>query len=98
MTVAASQWLAEQQTTLTPENRSRNAAIAAHAKWSKTDRIEGTAKARRASLDRFEDQVDPDRKLPSAERARRAESAKKAYFTQLSAKAAKARQAKRAAQ
>ena len=78
-------------------NASRNASIATNAKWAKTDRVAGTAKARRKWLESFEDQVDPDRTLPAAERARRAESAKRAYFTQLSAKAAKARQAKRIA-
>ncbi|CAN5898656.1 hypothetical protein BH23ACT5_BH23ACT5_10360 [soil metagenome] len=40
---------------------------------------------------RFEDQVDPDRVLLPAERARRAEHAKKAYFTRLALKSAQAR-------
>ena len=37
------------------------------------------------------DEVDPDRTLRSAERARRAEHAKKAYFTRLALKSAQAR-------
>jgi hypothetical protein len=42
-------------------------------------------------MDRFYDQVDPDRSLPAAERERRAEHARKAYFQRLAAKSAKAR-------
>jgi hypothetical protein len=37
------------------------------------------------------DEVDPDRELPEAERFRRAEHAKKAYFTRLALKSAQAR-------
>ena len=50
-----------------------------------------TAKARESFLARFEDEVDPDRRLPADERLRRAEHARKAYFTQLALKSAKAR-------
>ncbi len=46
--------------------------------------------------DRFARQVDPDRALPDAERRRRAECARKAYFAELAAKSAKARRARRA--
>jgi hypothetical protein len=42
-------------------------------------------------MDRFEDQVDPHRVLPNAERQRRAEQAKKAYFTRLALKSVQAR-------
>ena len=42
-------------------------------------------------LRKFEDQVDPDRTLAPEERAKRAESARKAFYTALSAKAVKAR-------
>lgn len=44
---------------------------------------------------RFEPQVDPDRRLPDGERRRRAEAAKKAYFTGLALKSSKARRAQR---
>jgi hypothetical protein len=55
------------------------------------DSREVTAPAREAFLRKFEDEVDPERVLPEAERARRAEHARKAYFTRLSLKSAKAR-------
>jgi hypothetical protein len=44
---------------------------------------------------RFERQVDPDGTLPEAERLRRAEAARKAYFTGLAFKSAKARRERR---
>lgn len=55
-----------------------------------------SAPARRAFLDRFVDQVDPDRTLPESERNRRAQAARRAYFTKLAAKSAKSRAAKAA--
>jgi hypothetical protein len=58
---------------------------------SKHDPRETTKKARDASMRRFVDQVDLERILPEAERLRRAEYAKKAYFTGLALKSAKAR-------
>jgi hypothetical protein len=42
-------------------------------------------------MDRFERDVDPDGTLPLAERARRAEHARKAYFAELARKSVKAR-------
>jgi len=45
-------------------------------------------------MSRFEDEVDPDRTLSPAERSRRAEHAKKAYFTRLAMKSAKVRSAR----
>lgn len=76
---------------LSPEERTLRARIAAHALHSQRDSRDLTAKARQAFWDRFEKQVDPDGVLPPAERARRAEHARKAYFTALSFKAAQAR-------
>lgn len=75
----------------TPSIRSLRARLAAHAKWATTDPVEGTRAARVAFNDRFEKQVDPDGLLPAAERARRAEHARKAYFTGLALKSAVAR-------
>jgi hypothetical protein len=69
--------------------------LAAHSRWAKYDPVEGTAKARDAFLLRFVDQVDPDRELPDSERLRRAESARKAYFTRLALKSAQARRRKK---
>lgn len=78
-------------------DRSQIARIAVHTSWSKTiDRTARTAPANRAFMARFEKQVDPDGLLAPEERAKRAESAKKAYFLQLGRKSAKARAAKKA--
>lgn len=77
---------------LTPEQRVLRAQIAAHVQWSKEDDPSArTAGARKAFLDRFDRQVDPDGKLLPHERARRAEHARKAYFKALALKSAKAR-------
>jgi hypothetical protein len=74
------------------------AQVAAHTRWAHTaDRQAATAPARSAFIERFEREVDPNNELDPAERARRAESAKKAYFLRLAAKSAAARRAKRAA-
>ena len=75
---------------------SRSASLhgraAAHKKWaSVADPAAETAAARKAFLDRFDRQVDPDGTLPLAERARRAAHARKAYFLTLAAKSAAAR-------
>ena len=80
---------------LTPEERSLRASIAAHESWANTeDRSSRTAAARAALLAKFEDEVDPDRKLDPAERARRAEHKRKAHFQRLALASAKARRAK----
>lgn len=63
-----------------PEERSRAARIAALTRWSKQDPHEGTAAARAAFLARFEEQVDPDRRLDPAERARRAHEAMRRHM------------------
>jgi hypothetical protein len=66
--------------------------IGAHESWARTeDRPARTAAARRAFLARFEREVDPDGTLSPAERERRAESARKAYFARLAMASAKAR-------
>jgi hypothetical protein len=76
---------------LTPEQRSLRARLAAHTLHSKRDRRQTTLKARESFLERFENEVDPDRVLPPAERARRAESAKSAYFMKLAFRSSRAR-------
>jgi hypothetical protein len=53
--------------------------------------VAGTSAARRAFNDRFERLVDPDQALDDAERRRRADSARKAYFAQLALASARAR-------
>ena len=67
-------------------------SIGAHESWARTtDFPARTAHARAAFLDRFEREVDPDGTLPPAERAIRAEHARKAYFKRLALKSAEAR-------
>ena len=76
--------------------RSLRSQMAAYTKWQQCeDRAEATAKARRAAMDRFDRQVDPDLVLAPEERAKRAEFARKAYFAGLALKSAKARRLRR---
>jgi hypothetical protein len=68
--------------------------MAAHSRWAKEDPNDPAGplpRARKAFLDRFEREVDPDGTLPPAERARRVESARKAYFARLALRSAQAR-------
>lgn len=74
-----------------PAEISLHGKLAALSRWSREDAVAGTAAARKASLDRFERQVDPDGQLDPVERAKRAERARKAYFTGLALKSAQAR-------
>jgi hypothetical protein len=69
--------------------RARMAAHLLHARVK--DSAEHTASARTAFLSRFEREVDPDGVLEPAERFRRAEHAKKAYFLRLALASRKAR-------
>ena len=70
--------------------------LAAHDMHSRHDARETTASARAKFLAQFEDQVDPDRVLPEAERLRRAEHARKAYMLRLAYKSVQARRARKA--
>lgn len=75
-------------------DRKLRAKLAAHSRWANTpedERREQSRRAREAFDARFEREVDPDGTLPPAERARRAEHARKAYFYRLALKSAKAR-------
>lgn len=73
-------------------DRSLIARLAAHESWANTaDPSARTAPARRAMLDRFERQVDPDGVLSPEERERRAGHARKAYFARLALRSAQAR-------
>lgn len=77
---------------LTPAERRLASQAGAHKSWMETDDWSArTAPARQAADARFELQVDPDGTLPPAERAKRAEQARKAYFKALAFKSAKAR-------
>lgn len=69
-----------------------NGRIGAHESWARTeDRTARTAPGTKAFLARFERQVDPDGVLSPAERERRAEHARKAYFARLGQKSGRAR-------
>lgn len=83
-------------TQFTSKQRVLRARLAAHESWARTvDPAARTAAARRAQLDRFDRQVDPDGTLAPADRARRAEHARKAYYTRLALQSVAARRAKR---
>lgn len=68
--------------------RARMAAYMLHARY---DPRETTKAAHRAFNQRFVDQVDPNRRLPDRERHRRAEAARRAYFTRLAYLSARSR-------
>jgi hypothetical protein len=80
---------------LTPDQRILRARVAAFAMHSqgKTN----TGPATRGFDLRFENQVDPDRKLSVQERAKRAEQAKRAYMSSLALKSSVARSKKKEA-
>ena len=80
---------------LTPTERRLAGQIGAYESWAKTsDRSARTAAARKAALDQFERQVDPNGELTPQERAIRASHARKAYFARLALKSAQARRAR----
>ena len=79
---------------MTPNERSQQARAAAHALHSQYDSRQLTKNARHKFNERFLDQVDPDRILLDAERLRRADHARKAYFIDLALKSAKVRKAR----
>jgi hypothetical protein len=83
--------------TLTPEQRALRAkagALGAYVQHATHDTRETTRAAREGFNARFFDQVDPKRELPEAERNRRANAQRKAYFQRLSLKGQAARRAK----
>lgn len=76
----------------TDTERRLAAQIAANISWARTpDASARTAPARAALMAKFEHQADPDGTLDPAERARRAEHLRKAYFQRLALKSARAR-------
>ena len=78
-------------TPLTPEQRSLRARLAAHSLHAQVDSVAHTAPAREAFLARFEAEVDPEGILPEAERRRRADQARSAYFARLALASSRAR-------
>lgn len=81
----------------TATERSLLARQGAYTLHSRYDSRELTKNARAKFLDGFLDEVDPSRELSEPERLRRAEYARKAYFTKLARKSAAARSARKAA-
>ena len=76
-----------------PRVRSLRGRIGAYQSWARTpDRAARTWPARKAALDRFEREVDPNNVLTPQERAKRAEWARKAHMQSLALKSAAARQ------
>jgi hydroxymethylpyrimidine/phosphomethylpyrimidine kinase len=77
---------------LSPEQRTLRASLAAHEMHAKNDSREITANARAAFLKRFVDQVDAATPgLPEAERLRRAEHLLRAHMKRLSLASSRAR-------
>ena len=82
-----------------PEIRALIARVAAHSRWAQVpDRSAATAPGRKAAMDRFERLVDPDGTLAPAERAKRAENARKAHFSRMALLSVQARKARRLAE
>jgi hypothetical protein len=76
----------------TREHRALQGGIGGHESWARTsDRSARTANGRARFLRRFDDQVDPERLLPAAERERRAKSARSAYFARLALRSSRNR-------
>ena len=76
---------------LTPEERTLRARMGAYRLHALYDPRETTKKARVAFAARFDRQVDPDGVLPPAERVRRADAARRAYFTELQLRSSRSR-------
>jgi hypothetical protein len=82
-----------QPESLTPAERVLRARVAALAMHQRHDPGKTTAKARAAFLASFERQADPEGRLAAAERQRRAQQLRRAYFARLALASAKARRA-----
>jgi hypothetical protein len=68
------------------------AQIAAHESWARTgNRSARTLPARMALKEKFAREADPDNKLAPAERAKAAESLRKAHYARMALKSAQAR-------
>jgi hypothetical protein len=81
--------------TFDPAEMARRGRIGAYRLHATHDSRETTQAARATFLARFEREVDPDGTLAEAERQRRAEHARKAYFARLALKSARTRAKKR---
>jgi len=84
-------WRVRTAKSLTPEQRVLRSRMGAYRLHATHDPKETTEKARAAFASRFEREVDPDLVLDLAERARRADAARRAYFTDLALRSSRAR-------
>ncbi|MET0423614.1 MAG: hypothetical protein ABW046_07060 [Actinoplanes sp.] len=81
-----------------PAERTLRARAAAHTRWAhEPNRTAVTEPGRQGLQARFEREVDPGGVLTPAERVKRAESARKAFFADLARKSAAARRKRKAA-
>jgi len=77
---------------MTTAERRLRSQIGAHESWARTtDRPARTLPARLALQAKFEREADPNNELTPAERARRAESLRKAFYAKLALKSVQAR-------
>jgi hypothetical protein len=81
---------------LSPEQRSLRASIAAHSRWAKEDPKVALVPLRDAFLNSFRDAVDPNRELPEEERERRAHAALRAHMAKLALASSRARAKRKA--
>lgn len=82
----------------TSAERALHSRAASHQRWAQEpDRSAATAPARAGLQARFERQVDPNGVLDPVERAKRAESARKAFYADLTRKSIAARRRRKAA-
>lgn len=88
---ARKRWRARNAKNLTAEQRVLRSRMAAYRLHATHDPRETTKKARAAFASRFEREVDPEASLSPGERARRADAARRAYFTDLALRSSRAR-------
>jgi hypothetical protein len=79
-----------------PADRRAVATIAALTRWSQEDPKANAERGQAGLVAKFRQQVDPDNRLPEAERERRARSAYRAHMQRLALASSKARRARAA--
>lgn len=82
---------------LSPEQRSLRASIAANSRWAQEDPVPAMATVRQGWQRRLEDEVDPGRQLSETERARRVQAALRAHMLRLALASSRARAARKRA-
>jgi hypothetical protein len=80
----------------TPAERRLRSQKGAHESWARTENRSARRLPARLALEaKFERQVDPNNRLLPAERAKRAQNARRAYYCALALKSAQARRQRR---